>query len=375
MVRVYRRALAAMSATSAIASPVFPAFAATSSQGSGSDPAQKFGVSIGAGSSLNIPGQGVLSFNTGLLIEGSVNAELSCTQPGPGTCVRIAEGGTLEGDITCAETVEIHGKLLGNIECSYLTITEGAEIVGDIICGSLVIEPGGTVVGFVRSGASVTGTELEVVRPADAASTSRGHSYNQHKLKRRCSPIERWAGEACDRKPDPKRENTPDSDESQRSAAPVPSDPQLIGAEGDHKYQQSGSAVSSGGGMQPIQAEGKTDFLPVDLSEFGGTNTTAEGGSLSNPPTLKGNVERSARAAVVGEQFFVDDFGNPLYRGATPAEEDSLRENFNLVRHTRALMDSTIHERERRSRKAARDALINARRDRQAIKPGDEQVD
>ena len=96
---------------------------------------------------------------------------------------------------------------------------------------------------------------------------------------------------------------------------------------------------------------------------------------MSNPPTLKGNVERSARAAVVGEQFFVDDFGNPLYRGATPAEEDSLRENFNLVRHTRALMDSTIHERERRSRKAARDALINARRDRQAIKPGDEQVD
>ena len=95
-------------------------------------------MSIGVGSSLTIP-DGVLSFPTTLLVEGSVSGKIDCAQPrfSPGTRVTVARTGTIEGDVACAETVEVYGKVVGRIECKYLTVVAGAEVIGDVVCGSM----------------------------------------------------------------------------------------------------------------------------------------------------------------------------------------------------------------------------------------------
>mmetsp|Transcript_7021 Transcript_7021/g.15319 ORF Transcript_7021/g.15319 Transcript_7021/m.15319 type:complete len:592 (-) Transcript_7021:2309-4084(-) len=117
---------------------------------------QQADVSIGVGSSLTIP-DGVLSFPTTLLVEGSVSGKIDCAQPrcSPGTRVTVARTGTIEGDVACAETVEVYGKVVGRIECKYLTVVAGAEVIGDVVCGSIFLEPGATVLGVVQCGAAV----------------------------------------------------------------------------------------------------------------------------------------------------------------------------------------------------------------------------
>lgn len=99
---------------------------------------QQADVSIGVGSSLTIP-DGVLSFPTTLFVEGSVSGKIDCAQPkfSPGTRITVARTGTITGDVACAETVEVYGKIVGRIECKFLTAVSGAEIIGDVVCGSV----------------------------------------------------------------------------------------------------------------------------------------------------------------------------------------------------------------------------------------------
>eukprot|EP00978_Attheya_sp_CCMP212_P015015 scaffold38582_cov57-Attheya_sp.AAC.3 len=118
----------------------------------GAEDAFDFCVSIGKGSSLETK---CLSFPWTLLVEGNLIGSIQCSKQGQEkttTRVRVSEGGELSADVTCVHSVEVYGRVIGNIECQHLTVGRSGEVIGDVHVSSMRVDPGGTLLGIVRCG-------------------------------------------------------------------------------------------------------------------------------------------------------------------------------------------------------------------------------
>jgi hypothetical protein len=103
----------------------------------GAEEAFDFCVSIGKGSSLETK---CLTFPWTLLVEGSLKGSIQCSKQGQEkttTRVRVSEGGELSADVTCVHSVEVHGRIIGNIECQHLTVGRSGEVIGDVHVSSM----------------------------------------------------------------------------------------------------------------------------------------------------------------------------------------------------------------------------------------------
>ncbi len=60
----------------------------------------------------------------------------------------IAEGLKIEGKVSADGLVKVHGKILGDLQCTALEISKNAEISGTVIADTIVVD--GTVEGPIR---------------------------------------------------------------------------------------------------------------------------------------------------------------------------------------------------------------------------------
>ena len=114
------------------------------------DDESQFDMIIGPGSALSLGTDSALTFPRTLLVRGTVAGRVECANnsnsngdetPPESTGVRVASGGTIEGDVggLGLDVVEVAGggRIVGDVTCACLRIDEGGEIVGDVECGSL----------------------------------------------------------------------------------------------------------------------------------------------------------------------------------------------------------------------------------------------
>lgn len=95
---------------------------------------ENFSVVIGKGSALNLDGDGSLTFQDSLLVDGSLAGNLKCLADSfEDTLVRVGIGGELLADINCVAVVQVFGSVTGNIHCQQLIVGPGASIVGNIV--------------------------------------------------------------------------------------------------------------------------------------------------------------------------------------------------------------------------------------------------
>jgi cytoskeletal protein CcmA (bactofilin family) len=65
----------------------------------------------------------------------------------------IAEGLKIEGKVAADGLVKVHGKILGDLHCTSLIISDKAEVTGTVVADTIVVD--GTVEGPIR-GSDVT---------------------------------------------------------------------------------------------------------------------------------------------------------------------------------------------------------------------------
>jgi len=119
---------------------------------------------IGTGSTLSLEGEGTLTFEESLLIQGTFIGKLNCTGICNDDCdedecltttVKVGLGGVLLSDVNCVMNVDIDGKLIGDAICDRIRIGPTAELYGDITARIICVEEGATIVGSITSGTGV----------------------------------------------------------------------------------------------------------------------------------------------------------------------------------------------------------------------------
>lgn len=128
------------------------------------DTKEKFSVVIGKGSTLNLEGDGTLTFSESLLVEGTLIGRLRCLQSSSDaefllenlqrheTKVKIGPEGELQADIHCVKNVEVQGLLKGNVCCHSLVVSKGASVIGDIMAEEIQVEAGASLIGSIVTG-------------------------------------------------------------------------------------------------------------------------------------------------------------------------------------------------------------------------------
>ena len=97
--------------------------------------AEEYSVVIGKGSTLDLEGDGTLTFADSLLVEGTLIGSLKCLRDSSleNTLVKIGIEGELQADVQNIAIVEVLGKLTGDVFCRQLIIGPGAQVVGNIM--------------------------------------------------------------------------------------------------------------------------------------------------------------------------------------------------------------------------------------------------
>ena len=112
-----------------------------------SSSSENFSVVIGKGSTLNLEGNGTLTFSDSLLVEGTLKGKLKClhdinkyrTNDDDNddddniTLVKIGLQGELHADVNCVSNLVVDGVLRGDVMCKTVVIGSTAHVIGDIV--------------------------------------------------------------------------------------------------------------------------------------------------------------------------------------------------------------------------------------------------
>lgn len=116
-----------------------------------SSSSENFSVVIGKGSTLNLEGNGTLTFSDSLLVEGTLIGKLKCLHDVHKyrtnddndydddddddniTLVKIGLQGELHADVNCVSNLVIDGVLRGDVMCKTVVIGSTAHVIGDIV--------------------------------------------------------------------------------------------------------------------------------------------------------------------------------------------------------------------------------------------------
>ena len=96
-------------------------------------------VHVGVGVSLS----GQLHFDKSVRVDGTFDGTL--VSRGGDICV--SKTGLLVGDVNDMGTINIAGKVKGNLSCDVVIVGDGGTLFGDVTCKSITVSPRGTVVG------------------------------------------------------------------------------------------------------------------------------------------------------------------------------------------------------------------------------------
>jgi hypothetical protein len=94
----------------------------------------------------------------------------------------------------------------------------------------------------------------------------------------------------------------------------------------------------------PLSAVQET-AAPLDSHAEHAPRVLDKHGKISAPETLKAIKELYEKES--DEPFYVDNFGNPLYRSANEDEVNSLRQNHDLLNDHRKYLDQYLEEKQR----------------------------
>ena len=81
------------------------------------------------------------------------------------TATSIAEGTTINGDLTGGDHVVLEGKVCGNVDCRQLTIGKTGELHGEVAADEMLVL--GTVVGVIRAKKVTLGQTAKVYGDVD----------------------------------------------------------------------------------------------------------------------------------------------------------------------------------------------------------------
>jgi cytoskeletal protein CcmA (bactofilin family) len=115
-----------------------------------SSSSENFSVVIGKGSTLNLEGNGTLTFSDSLLVEGTLKGKLKCLHDinqhrtnnddnddddddNNITLVKIGLQGELHADVNCVSNLVVDGVLRGDVMCKTVVIGSTAHVIGDIV--------------------------------------------------------------------------------------------------------------------------------------------------------------------------------------------------------------------------------------------------
>jgi len=119
-----------------------------------SSSSENFSVVIGKGSTLNLEGNGTLTFSDSLLVEGTLKGKLKCLhdinkyrtndddnddddddedEDDNITLVKIGLQGELHADVNCVSNLVVDGVLRGDVMCKTVVIGSTAHVIGDIV--------------------------------------------------------------------------------------------------------------------------------------------------------------------------------------------------------------------------------------------------
>lgn len=285
-------------------------------------------VFISSSTSLSLPPEASLTFPRVLVIEGQFTGDIGCTaQSSQETGVLVRKGGELHADVTCVRTVEVFGRLFGRIECEQLIIGSSGEVIGDVTAASLRVESGGSIIGRCNVGSARQQREIGTNPNAGNHETD---SRNLVERRVKNSNVAHSKTEAVGKLGhEPGHDSSPLDTGDHFGRQVKHSRPSQQTQPKEAPNSAKGNFVDSFG--NPLVRDAPNDAVESirrNREIVKETQDILKPKSLTAPPPPKKKKES-----------MVDDFGNPLIRGASNDEVDSLRRNRELVKEAREIMD------------------------------------